>query len=269
MAGRQNNHPRALRVARELRHPVPAALFTLMLASLLAAPICRADSMLAVTSLGAQNANDFVHWSQLGVDATSLAASFGATSVNGISISVTLAGPNSLLAIECPQLLCSWNGVGFNAGDALVWTSDLGNGGNGPLTLGVGTSVSGVGAFIQADGPSQFTAQVQVFNGATSLGSFPVTSNANGDAAYVGVIDQTGANISSAVFSVTSCEGACTDFAIDTVNLKASAIASPTPTATATPTSSRTPTATPTATATATTSPTRRPTATATSTRTP
>ena len=261
-----------------------AALFGLMLASLFGATICRADSMLPVTSLGAQNANDFVHWSQLGADATVLGSSFGATSVNGISITVTLAGPNSLLSIECPQLLCSWNGVGFNAGDALVWTSDLGNGGNGPLTLGVGTSVSGVGAFIQADGPSQFTAQVQVFNGATSLGSFPVTSNTSGDATYVGVIDQTGSNISSAIFSVTSCEGACTDFAIDTVNLKTSAIVSPTPTATATATPSRTPTRTPTATttgtatatptstrtatATATASPTRTATATATATRT-
>ena len=267
-----------------MQRSVAAALSGLMLASLFAATICRADSMLPVTTLAAQNANDFVHWSQLGADATVLGASFAATSVNGISITVTLAGPNSLLVIECPATLCSWNGVGFNAGDSLVWTSDLGNSGNGPLTLAVGTSVSGVGAFIQADGPSQFTAQVQVFHGGTSLGTFPVTSNTNGDATYVGVIDQTGANISSAVFSVTSCEGACTDFAIDTVDLKTSAIATPTPTATATSTPSRTPTvtatasrtptptstatATPTATATATTTSTATPTATATASRT-
>ena len=266
MTGRQNNQLGGLRTARGLRHAVPAALFGLMLSSLFAATICRADSMLPVTTLGAQNANDFVHWSQLGADATVLGASFGATSVNGLSITVTLVGPSSLLAIECPQLLCSWNGVGFNAGDALIWTSDLGNSGNGPLTLSLGTSVSGVGALIQADGPSQFTAQVQVFNGGTSLGTFPVTSNTNGDATYVGVIDQTGANISSAVFSITSCEGACTDFAIDTVNLKTSAITSPTPTATATPTPSRTPTRTPTATSTATASATASPTGTATAT---
>jgi hypothetical protein len=269
MTGRQNNEPRGYRVARGLNRSVAAALSGLMLASLFAATICRADSMLPVTTLAAQNANDFVQWSQLGADATVLGASFAATSVNGISITVTLAGPNSLLAIECPATLCSWNGVGFNAGDSLVWTSDLGNSGNGPLTLDVGTSVSGVGAFIQADGPSQFTAQVQVFHGGTSLGTFPVTSNTNGDAAYVGVIDQTGANISSAVFSVTSCEGACTDFAIDTVNLKTSATATPTPTATATSTPSRTPTATATASRTATPTASRTATPTATATATP
>src|SRR6202166_3123910 len=234
MTGRQNNQVGALRTARGLRHSVAAALSGLMLPSFFAATICRADSMLAVTNLAAQNANDAIHWSQLGADATVLGASFAATSVNGISITVTLAGPHSLLAIECPASLCSGIGVGFNAGDSLVWTSDLGNGGNGPLTLGVSTAVSGVGAFIQPDGPSQFTAQVQVFNGATSLGTFPVTSNANGDATYIGVIDQTGANISSAVFSITSCQGACTDFAIDTVNLNRPTGGSPTPTATAT-----------------------------------
>src|SRR5260370_11686963 len=251
MAGGQNSEPRDRRAGRGPGYSVLAGLLGLMLASLSATPICRADSMLAVRSIGAQNANDFVHWSQLGTDATVPGGSFTATSENGRSITVSLAGPTSLRAIECPAALCSWNGVGFNAGDALVWTSDLGNSGNGPLTLGVGTPVSGLGAFIQADGPSQFTAQVQVFNGASSLGTFPVTSNTNGDAAYVGVIDQTGANISSAIFSITSCEGACTDFAIDTVNLKASALATPTPTASSTPTPSKPPTKTPTATPTA------------------
>src|SRR3981081_2177913 len=123
MAGGQNNEHRGRRVARGLRHSVPAALFGLIAASMFVATICRADSMLPVTSIGAQNANDFVHWSQLGTDATTLGASFTATSDYGFSITVTLAGPNSLLAIECPAALCSWNAVGFNAGDSLIWTS--------------------------------------------------------------------------------------------------------------------------------------------------
>ena len=206
--------------------------------------------MLQVTSIVGQNANDSVNWSQLGVDATSLGSSFNFTSGGGLSGTVTLAAAGSLVSVACPVSPCSWSSTGFNADDSLIWTSDLGNSGNGPLTFAVGTSVSGVGALIQADGPSQFTAQIQVFNGATSLGTFPVTSNANGDATYIGVKDQTGANISSAVFSLTSCQGACTDFAIDTVQLNRSTVASPTPTATATATATRTPTATATATST-------------------
>jgi Abnormal spindle-like microcephaly-assoc'd, ASPM-SPD-2-Hydin len=232
----------------------------LFLASLFSATICRADSMVAVTSLAAQSANDFVHWSQLGADATTLGSSFNATSTGSLSVAVTLGGTGSLTSVVCPASPCSWNSAGFTAGDTLIWTSDTGNSGNGPLTLSVGTSVSGVGAFIQADGPSQFTAQIQAFNGNTSLGTFPVTSNTNGDATYIGVSDQTGAHISSVIFSITSCEGTCTDFAIDTINLRTGALASPTPTATAT----STPTKTPTPTATATPSPTRTPTATST-----
>lgn len=219
--------------------------------------------MVPITSLAAQNANDFVHWSQLGVDATTLGSSFNATSVGSLSVAVTLGGSGSLTSVVCPASpSCSWNSAGFTAGDTLIWTSDTGNSGNGPLTLSVGTSVAGIGAFIQADGPSQFTAQIQPFNGSTSLGTFPVTSNTNGDATYIGVSDQTGAHISSVIFSITSCEGTCTDFAIDTINLRTGALASPTPTSTATSTPTKTPTATATASPTPTVTPTTTPTAT-------
>src|SRR5579863_6053288 len=227
------------------------ALFGWILPSLFAAAICQADSLSLVTSLNALNANDSVHWSQLGADATQLGSSFSLTSGGGVVVNASLAGSGSLLSVVCPASPCSWNGQGFNADDTLVWTSDLGNSGNGPLNLSLGRSVFGAGALIQADGPAQFTAQVQAFNGQTSLGSFQQTSDTNGDATYIGVLDQTGANISTVVFSITSCEGTCTDFAIDTVNLKDSAGASPTATATATLTPTRTPTITPTATATA------------------
>ena len=221
---------------------------------MLAATICRADSMLPVKSIGAQSPNDSVNWSQLGADATSLGSSFNVTSDGGLSVTATLSGSGSLVSVACPASPCSWNGTGFNADDSLVWTSGPDKSANGPLNLELGSPVSGIGAFIEADGPAQFTAQVQVFNGTTSLGSFPVTSNTNGDATYIGVIDQTGANISSAVFSITTCNGACADFAIDTINLNDRTVASPTPTGTgspaatptATPTSTQTPTATPT-----------------------
>jgi hypothetical protein len=184
--------------------------------------IAGADSLVLVTSQAGQGANDSVHWSQLGADGTPLGASAAVKSVAGSSVTLTLTGQNSLVSVACTVLpSCSWAGSGFTAGDSLIWTSDAGNGGNGPLTLSFSTSVSGVGALIQADGPGQFTAQIQAFNGATLLGSFPltVTSDMNGDATYVGVLDQSGPNITSVIFSLQTCVGACTDFAIDTVNL--------------------------------------------------
>src|SRR6266481_2458560 len=181
--------------------------------------VARADSLVLVTSQASQGANDSVLWSQLGADGTTLGSTAAATSTRGSSVTLSLAGSNSLVSVTCLASPCSWTGAGFTASDSLIWTSDTGNGGNGPLTLNFSRGVSGVGALIQADRPGQFTAQIQALNGATSLGSFTVVSNANGDAAYIGVLDQSGANITSIVFSLMTCAGTCTDFAIDTVNL--------------------------------------------------
>ncbi len=230
---------------------------------LFATAAARADSVAVVTSLGGLSANDTIVWSQLGADATDLTATPSFTSTHGLTGSVTLAGPDSLVAVVCPESPCSWNPLatsGFVAGDSLIWTADTGASGNGPLTLNfTSKNVSGAGAFIQADGPAQFTANIEAFNGGTSLGSFPVTSDVSGDATFIGVLDSTAANITSVVFSITSCTGDCSDFAIDTVSLKVPT--GPTPTPSATPTGA-TPSATPTATATATATRTSTPTAT-------
>jgi hypothetical protein len=236
------------------------------------ATAARADSVAVVTSLGGLSANDTIVWSPLGPDAFDLSANPGFTSTHGLTGSVTLAGPHSLIAVVCPETLCSWNLAGlsgFSAGDSLIWTADTGNSGNGPLTVNfTSKNVSGAGAFIQSDGPAQFTANIQAFNGVTSLGSFPVTSDINGDATFIGVLDSTAANITKVTFSLTSCTGDCTDFAIDTVSLNVPGGATPTPTATATPTVTATPTKTATATATASGTPTVSATATRTATAT-
>src|SRR6266853_1530961 len=105
---------------------------------ILFATAARADSVAVVTSLGGLSANDTIVWSQLGGDATDLTATPSFTSTHSLTGSVALAGPHSLVAVVCPETLCSWNLAGlsgFSAGDSLIWTADTGNSGNGPLTL--------------------------------------------------------------------------------------------------------------------------------------
>ena len=183
------------------------------------------DTMTGVSSKASQGSNDSVLWSQLGADATVLAASAKATSGTGVAVNVAFAGANSLASAVCAAApTCSWSGTGFAAGDRIIWTADAAAGGTGPVSLSFGTSVSGAGALIQADEPGQFTAQIQAFNGSTLLGSFSVASNATGDAVYVGILDQTGANITSVTFSLTACgsaDASCvlSDFGLDTVFL--------------------------------------------------
>ncbi|MGH7840627.1 MAG: hypothetical protein ACREQT_03815 [Candidatus Binataceae bacterium] len=221
------------------------------------------DSLVQITSQGAQSANDSVYWSQLGGDATALLPSFSATSAGAVSVTGNLSGPNSLTSVVCPASpSCSWAAVGFACRDTLVWTADVGNSGNGPLTLNFGSPISGAGALIQADGPSQFTAEITAFNGGSPLGSFTQTSDSNGDATYLGVQDNSGANITSVEFQLTSCQGDCTDFAIGTLSLNDSGDATPTPSPTPAPCTSASPTPTAVGTPSATPTPTPTPIAT-------
>ncbi|MBZ5631330.1 MAG: hypothetical protein LAO06_20950, partial [Acidobacteriia bacterium] len=215
-----------------------------------AAGAARADSVSLVTSTAAQQPNDSVPWSQLGSNATVLQPSFPATSVNGVSVNVGLGGANSLVSVVCPASSCSWSGLGMPSGDSLIWTSNGSNGGNGPVTMTFTNPRAGAGAFIQANGPGTFTAQIQAFHNATSLGSFTETSDSSGHAIYIGILDSTGPNITSVIFSLTQAQGSLADFALNRLYLNGAVPA--TPTSTVAPTfvaPSRT--ATPTATATA------------------
>lgn len=242
-----------------------------LLALLLAASAVRADSLTEITSLSARGANDTVNWSQLGEDATTLGTSFSATSSEGISVAGSFAGstPTSIIAAVCPASPCSWaNGTGgatpLTAADSLIWSSDAGNSGNGPLTFTLGRNVSGAGALIQEDAPGQFTAEIQVLNGGSSLGTLTESSDPNGDPIYIGVKDTTGANINAVVFSITNTTnsaGDIADFALDALQLNNPSTPSPTPTTgvTATPTQTVTPTLTPTPSPTASPTPTPSP----------
>lgn len=230
----------------------------LLAAILLAAPPAWADSLTTVTSSGAQLATDSVNWTQLGADQATIPASFTARSVKGMDVSGGLTAGGSIVSVDCTATPCSWTGSGFTAGDRMIWTSDTGNGGNGPLTLSFGNKVSGAGALIQATGPGQFSIQIQAFNGGALLGTVNATSNTAGDATYLGVIDNTGANIDKIIISLTSVtQGRTTDFAIDTVYLKTGLGPTATPTKRSTPIPTKR--ATPTSTRTATPSRTRTP----------
>ena len=193
-----------------------------MVVAVLVASVGWADNLSLVTSQAGQNANDVLNWAQLGADGTLLPATFAVQTGTGAIVQTVLSAPNSIVSRVCPAGPCSWTGgIGFTPGDSLVWTSDAGSEANGPVTLNFANSISGGGTFIQADGPGPFKATIQAYSGGTLLGAFNVTSDSNGDAVYIGVLDQSGPNITSLVFSLTNCNprSLCTDFAIDTIGI--------------------------------------------------
>ena len=180
-----------------------------------------ADTLQQITSSSAQGANDSLAWSQKGADGTVLTASFTATTAMANSVTAGMGAANSVISVVCSATPCSWTGIGFTAGHSLLWSSDAGNGGSGPVTLAFSKSISGVGASVQADLPGAFTGEIQVYNGATLLATYTVASDTAGNPVYLGAIDQSGPNINKVVFSLTTCASLCTDFGLDTVNINA------------------------------------------------
>lgn len=209
-------------------------LGSMALVSIVAVGVARADTLTQITTSALQAANDTLSWSQKGADGTVLPVSFTATTALANSVTVGLGAANSAISTVCTATPCSWTGTGFTAGHSLLWTSDAGNGGSGPVTLTFSKSVSGAGALVQSDLPGAFTSEIQVYNGATLLATYTVASDAAGDPVYLGAKDSSGPNISKVVFSLTTCPSLCTDFGLDTVNVNAATAA---PAVTLTPTS--------------------------------
>jgi hypothetical protein len=211
-----------------------ARLGSLLLMSILTLGVSRADTLKQITSGSTQGSNDSLSWAQKGPDGAILPIGFSATTAMANTATVSLGAPNSVVSVVCSVNPCSWTGTGFTAGHSLLWTSDAGNGGSGPVTLTFSKSVSGAGALVQSDLPGAFTGEIQLYNGTTLLGSYAVASDTAGDPVYLGAIDQSGPNISKVVFSLTACASLCTDFGLDTVAVNAATAA---PAVTLTPSS--------------------------------
>lgn len=190
-------------------------IFVVLSFAAAAAISAQADS---VTGSNARpTGTDTLDWGPLGPSFTNVGASFTVTSTGGVGAQGTLTGGNG----EVRQQGNGWDG-NFSSGDNLLWTQ-----GFGPLSLDFGAGLSVVGAQIQSDFFGDFTAEL-----CDNLGdcySENGTSDPSGDgsAIYIGLIDSTGANISSVTLSLTSCPQACSDFAIDELSLETGG---PTPT---------------------------------------
>lgn len=184
------------------------------------------------TSPAAMGANDSVTWGQLGADGAAIANTFSATSANFDAITGGFSSTVGMVATAGS----SWGPAtgAFANNDALIWSFDNGtNSGTGPLTISFPAGF-GAGAAIQADAAGQFTAQIQLYSGLTSLGAESISSDLSGDAIFIGAVN-TVADVTSAVFSLTSAGSSADtanrlgDFTIDTLSLQNPVFATPEP----------------------------------------
>lgn len=187
-----------------------------MLMAVLGLGVARADTVALWTGTGA---NDTTLWTSLGADGAIINNGATALSNGGNLTQVGFVGGanNGLAAVQCPAApSCSWTG-GFTAGQTLIWTFDGANPA-GPLDLFFSKPVTAAGLLLQADAPGQFTGEVQVeFTGGTLSPVLTVTSDANGDPVFMGLLDQNGQNIVAIGFDVID-SGSDHDFAAGTLS---------------------------------------------------
>jgi len=186
----------------------PAALFCCLMITFVA----HADTVSGLTS---RTGTDSVGWSQLGSCATVVPGGFTATSVDGVGVTGTFSGGGS--GQVRTQTTCGWAG-NFAPGDVVLWTT-----GNGPLTLTFNQGISGGGAQIDPNFFGGFTAQIcdnfgDCFTEAGNTG--------NNTAIFIGLQDNTGADITSLIFSLTSCSLSCGNFAINELSLNSTSVIS-------------------------------------------
>lgn len=156
-------------------------------------------------------------------------SSVTSASTNGVSVTATDASGGIDTDTQDPPG-CSYDGWAgaFPVGDDLLYTgTDFGTG-SGPMTLEFSTPVAGFGTQIQDDYNGAFTAQIAAYDGTSLLGSFTV-SGAN-SAPFLGLIDNSGADITSVIISLTAVtHGTTGAFAINDASLLDNVSSTPEP----------------------------------------
>jgi len=186
-----------------------------------------ADTLVLATTPAGLVPDETVTWGQLGTDGAVIPNPFTATSSKATTIVGSFSTTSGLVAqVGGPS---GWTANGdFAPNDYLVWSFDNGSSnGTGPVTFNLPVAGYGIGAAIEADSLGQFTAEIQLYNGNTLLGSESETSDASGDSIFIGALDVSGRDVTKAVFSLTvgtninNETNYLGDFALDTLYLKA------------------------------------------------
>ncbi len=159
-------------------------------------------STIGVTSLAALGKVSIVDWGVLGPDGTAVSTPFTANAT--VHVSSAGSGLNFYRLDEGTSVVTD-----FGLGDKLMWTF-----GNGPVSFGFDSGVSGFGLQVQSDFFGPFTAKIEAFGvGNTSLGSFTRSGvsgfNEDDSALFLGLLS-TAPDIRRIDLSLTDAPGGTT-----------------------------------------------------------
>jgi hypothetical protein len=209
---------------------------TLILTATAAIALASAGVLSADTTVGTTTRagyNDSTDWGQLGACNQSVAPTFTATSVGGLTVTGSDASGHVQEDIQRNADNtggCTYDGWygNFAPGANMLYTGFEDSVGSGPITLGFSSPVSGAGLQIGNSPYGAFTATIDAYNGATLLGTFTEvgveTNAADNSAIFIGINDLTGPDITSIVIGVPGG-----DFSVNQLSLLTNANTVPEP----------------------------------------
>jgi hypothetical protein len=167
-----------------------------------------------VTSRAVLAGTDSLDWANAAPDFTAIRNPFPMNSNGSIPVTVSEPGVLDFARLTQPS---SWNG-NFAPGDPVLYVGNSFGGGLGPITIDFGSQLlSAFGSQIQSTPVGAFTAELDIYNGATLEGT--VTENGtstfanDGTAIFIGLTSNIDFN--KVVISVPTGSGIPNDFGIN------------------------------------------------------
>jgi len=204
------------------------------LLSLICASSTLYGSAIVVTNPALVHTSDILDWAQLGsagslvyTNSYLLSSGDAGTEMAG----ARLANGTGMIETACASGCGFQANSGIAANDALLLTTN-GYSKSAPITLSV-MPAYGLGTYLQeatatGDAGGQFTARIQAYAGVSSVLDASVTSDAAGDAVFLGVSD-TARELTKVIFSMTDSNGKATNFVLDTVYIQNTVALAPPP----------------------------------------
>jgi hypothetical protein len=192
-------------------HPLRLAALAALTLSFTAA---QAGSFILVTERTSLGANDSLDWNTTGLVDTSSSSPLAATSIGGLGVSASISSGDFQRFVQGNN---TWNG-GFGPSDLVLYSA------SGPITFTLPAPIAGAGLNIESAFGGSYTAQIEAFSGATSLGGFTVDGVAHFTAEttpftapFIGFLSDS-ANVTSFTVSLAAANVTTDRFAVNQVS---------------------------------------------------
>ena len=206
-----------------------AVLFVAAALAVVGSSVALADVVTGTRSLSTFISTDSLHWGLLGVNNFFVAQGSTLSSTNGVVTTVNFGPPPAFSGgtgatfVQCPAGGCSWSG---NFAPGAILLSDLnfsgGRGDSGRIDLSFATPIQAIGFQLEpnaapgAGGTLNFDVEIAAYDGSTLLAVYYPTGVEqshleNNSAGFYGIVDGTGANITSIQVLAYNCGGVGVD----------------------------------------------------------